>query len=81
MTDGANQGPEPSEADRAVLTNRQGHPVYDNQNSRTVNSAKHATVATNQRGGQMSFGTDLGAGQNPHVNYEPSITGGLREGT
>src|SRR3954469_18347073 len=44
-----------------------------------VNSAKNATVATNQRGGQMSFGTDLGEGQNPHVNYEPSITGGLRE--
>jgi catalase len=46
-----------------------------------VNSAKHASVATNQRGGQMSFFTDLGPGQNPHVNYEPSITGGLREGT
>jgi catalase len=44
-----------------------------------VNSAKNATVATNQRGGQMSYGVDLGAGQNPHVNYEPSITGGLRE--
>lgn len=29
----------------------------------------------------MSYGTDLGPGQNPHVNYEPSITGGLREGT
>ena len=46
-----------------------------------VNQAKNATVATNQRGGQMSFGVDLGAGQNPHVNYEPSILGGLREGT
>ena len=46
-----------------------------------VNQAKKATVATNQRGGQMSFGVDLGAGQNPHVNYEPSIRGGLREGT
>ncbi|HEX8488806.1 MAG TPA: catalase [Propionibacteriaceae bacterium] len=46
-----------------------------------VNSAKNAKVATNQRGGQMSFGVDLGPGQNPHVNYEPSITGGLREGT
>jgi catalase len=45
-----------------------------------VNSAKHADVHTNQRGGQMSFGTDLAPGQNPHVNYEPSITGGLREG-
>ncbi|HYP45589.1 MAG TPA: catalase [Propionibacteriaceae bacterium] len=46
-----------------------------------VNSAKNASVSTNQRGGQMSYGVDLGPGQNPHVNYEPSITGGLREGT
>jgi len=46
-----------------------------------VNSAKNARVATNQRGGQMSYGTDLGEGQNPHVNYEPSTMGGLREGT
>jgi catalase len=45
-----------------------------------VNSAKNADVHTNQRGGQMSFGTDLAPGQNPHVNYEPSITGGVREG-
>jgi catalase len=45
-----------------------------------VNSAKNAPVHTNQRGGQMSYGTDLAPGQNPHVNYEPSITGGLREG-
>src|SRR3712207_5042268 len=44
-----------------------------------VNSAKNARVATNQRGGQMSYGVELGKGQNPHVNYEPSITGGLRE--
>ena len=44
-----------------------------------VNSAKNATVATNQRGGLMSYGVDLGEGQNPHVNYEPSITGGLGE--
>jgi catalase len=44
-----------------------------------INSAKNAVVQTNQRGGQMSFGVDLGPGQNPHVNYEPSITGGLRE--
>jgi catalase len=44
-----------------------------------VNSPKHARAATNQRGGQMSYGVDLGEGQNPHVNYEPSITGGLRE--
>jgi catalase len=44
-----------------------------------VNSPRAARVATNQRGGQMSSGVDLGEGQNPHVNYEPSITGGLRE--
>ncbi len=45
-----------------------------------VNQPK-APVATNQRDGQMAYGVDLGAGQNPHVNYEPSITGGLREAT
>ncbi len=44
-----------------------------------VNSARNATVHTNQRDGQMSYGVDFAPGQNPHVNYEPSITGGLRE--
>src|SRR5919112_751521 len=44
-----------------------------------VNQAKNARVATNQRDGQMAYGVDLGPGQNPHVNYEPSILGGLRE--
>jgi catalase len=43
-----------------------------------VNSAQHAQVRTNQRDGQMTYHVD-GAGENPHVNYEPSITGGLRE--
>src|SRR5688572_15901382 len=46
-----------------------------------VNQPKNARVATNQRDGQMAYGVDLGEGQNPHVNYEPSITGGLREAT
>ncbi|WRL61755.1 catalase [Blastococcus brunescens] len=46
-----------------------------------VNQAKNATVYTNQRDGQMAYGVDLAPGQNPHVNYEPSITGGLREAT
>jgi catalase len=46
-----------------------------------VNQPKNARVATNQRDGQMAYGVDLGQGQNPHVNYEPSITGGLREAT
>ncbi len=40
-----------------------------------VNGAVH----TNQRGGQMSYGVDLGHGQNPHVNFEPSIHNGLHE--
>ncbi|QKG23854.1 catalase [Actinomadura verrucosospora] len=44
-----------------------------------VNQAKGAQVRTNQRDGQMTYFVD-GAGENPHVNYEPSITGGLREG-
>ncbi len=44
-----------------------------------VNSPKNARVATNQRDGQMAYAVELGEGQNPHVNYEPSIIGGLRE--
>ncbi|MGA5008526.1 MULTISPECIES: catalase [Streptomyces] len=42
-----------------------------------VNQPK-APVATNQRDGQMAYenGPD---GENPEVNYEPSIMGGLRE--
>ena len=42
-----------------------------------VNSPKNAQVATNQRGGQMSYGVDLAPGQNPHVNFEPNIHNGL----
>lgn len=44
-----------------------------------VNQPKGARVATNQRGGQMSYGVDLAPGQNPHVNFEPSLHNGLRE--
>jgi catalase len=43
-----------------------------------VNQAKNAQVRTNQRDGLMTYFVDRG-GENPHVNYEPSITGGLRE--
>ncbi|MDQ3304782.1 MAG: catalase [Actinomycetota bacterium] len=43
-----------------------------------VNQPKHAQVRTNQRDGQMAYFVD-GAGENPHVNYEPSSTGGLAE--
>nr|WP_270877660.1 catalase [Paenibacillus aestuarii] len=43
-----------------------------------INAPKSA-VATNQRDGQMAYIVDKGAGQNPHVNYEPSSLGGLKE--
>jgi catalase len=43
-----------------------------------VNRAKSAEVSTNQRDGQMTYHVD-GAGENPHVNYEPSTMGGLQE--
>jgi catalase len=41
-----------------------------------VNQPKKA-VATNQRDGQMAYHVDTATGQNPHVNYEPSIHDGL----
>ena len=44
-----------------------------------INQPKQATVATNQRDGQMTYHVDLAPGQNPHVNYEPSIHHGLHE--
>lgn len=44
-----------------------------------VNQPKGGQVATNQSGGQMSFYRDKAPGQNPSVNYEPSIHNGLRE--
>jgi catalase len=43
-----------------------------------VNQAKNANVSTNQRDGQMAYYVD-NPGENPHINYEPSILGGLRE--
>ena len=43
-----------------------------------VNQAKNAQVRTNQRDGLMTYFQD-GAGENPHVNYEPNSLGGLRE--
>src|SRR5690606_9696833 len=36
-------------------------------------------VQTSLRGGQMSYGVDLAEGQNPHINFEPSIHNGLQE--
>lgn len=56
----------------------QRHRVGANYLQLPVNQAKEARVRTNQRDGQMTYYVD-GWGENPHVNYEPSITGGLRE--
>ena len=57
----------------------QRHRVGTNYLQLPVNQPKSARVATNQRGGQMSYGVDLAAGQNPHVNFEPHIHNGLHE--
>ncbi|OLP59142.1 catalase [Xaviernesmea oryzae] len=57
----------------------QRHRVGTNYLQLPVNQAKNARVATNLNGGQMSFQRDLAPGQNPHVNYEPSIHQGLKE--
>jgi catalase len=56
----------------------QRHRVGPNYLQLPVNRPKNARVATNQRDGQMAYTVD-GTGTNPHVNYEPSITGGLGE--
>jgi catalase len=37
-----------------------------------------APACTNQRDGQMAYAVDA-AGENNHINYEPSIMGGLKE--
>jgi catalase len=42
-----------------------------------VNQPK-TRVATNQRDAPMAYAVDDG-GENPHINYEPTIRGGLRE--
>jgi catalase len=55
----------------------QRHRVGPNYLQLPVNAPKKH-VATNQRDGSMTYHVD-GTGENPSVNYEPSITGGLSE--
>ena len=45
-----------------------------------INAPKTPAI-TNQRDGAMTFHTDQAEGTNPHVNYEPSSLGGLKEAT
>ncbi|WP_326635985.1 catalase [Nonomuraea fuscirosea] len=47
MTDVSGQGSRPDDQ-REVLTNRQGHPVYDNQNQRTIGPRGPATLENYQ---------------------------------
>jgi catalase len=56
----------------------QRHRIGPNYLQLTVNQPKNTQVNTNQRDGAMAYHVD-GGGENPSVNYEPSITGGLRE--
>ncbi|OKL37362.1 catalase [Domibacillus mangrovi] len=56
----------------------QRHRVGANYLQLPINSPKKR-VATNQSGGQMQYKVDRVPGQNPHINYEPSILGGLKE--
>src|SRR5690606_33957948 len=42
-------------------------------------NAPRKPAATNQRDGQMAYRQDLVEGVNPHVNYEPSSLGGLKQ--
>ncbi|WP_019413192.1 catalase [Paenisporosarcina sp. TG20] len=56
----------------------QRHRVGANYLQLPINAPKKR-VATNQQGGQMAYQVDLSPGQNPHVNYEPSTLGGLKE--
>jgi catalase len=59
----------------------QRYRVGANNLQQPVNQPKgvEGRVHTNQRGGQKSHHTDHAPGQNPHVNYEPSLHQGLHE--
>ncbi|WP_010676843.1 catalase [Bacillus timonensis] len=56
----------------------QRHRVGTNYLQLPINAPKKR-VATNQRGGQMSYHVDVPPSGNPHINYEPSTIGGLKE--
>ena len=43
-----------------------------------INASKKPAT-TNQRDGQMTYHVDVAPKANPHVNYEPSMLGGLKE--
>ena len=63
-----------------AYSDSQRHRVGPNYLQLPIN-APRCPFATNQSGGQMDFrGSEVAtAGGNPHVNYEPSSRGGLRQ--
>ncbi|GAF12685.1 catalase [Bacillus sp. JCM 19046] len=56
----------------------QRHRVGANYLQLPINAPKKR-VATNQRDGQMAYHVDSPPSNNPHINYEPSVIGGLKE--
>ncbi len=56
----------------------QRYRVGPNYQQLPVNAPKDVRVATNQRGGPMQYAVD-DVGENPHINFEPSLVAGLRE--
>ncbi len=44
-----------------------------------INRPRGCPIFTGQRDGQMTYEVNTAPGQNPHVNYEPSSLGGLKE--
>lgn len=56
----------------------QRHRVGTNYLQLPINRPKKH-VATNQEAGQMDYRTDFGKHQSAHINYEPSLIGGLKE--
>ncbi|WP_054704533.1 catalase [Bacillus sp. JCM 19041] len=56
----------------------QRHRVGANYLQLPINAPKKR-VATNQRDGQMTYQVDSPPSNNHHINYEPSVIGGLKE--
>lgn len=57
----------------------QRHRIGTNYLQLPINKPKGCPVFTGQRDGQMAYEVNVADGQNPHVNYEPSSLGGLKE--
>ncbi|SFS61212.1 catalase [Marininema halotolerans] len=56
----------------------QRYRVGSNYQQLPINAPKKH-VATNLRDGQMAYFVDMAPSGNPHINYEPSLMGGLKE--